>query len=187
MAETDASPGPFRVAKLDNSAPTPFALTSGPEARAEIARELGFEAIRKLTFSGELKPLGKHGWRLEGLLGATIVQTCVVTLAPVTTRIDQKVSRTYTPERQLETPEPGSEVEMPEDDSIEPLGESIAPEAAMIEALSLAAPDYPRAEDAPPVAAEARPEGAEPIREEETKPFAGLEALKQKLGGTEGE
>ncbi|QFT63191.1 DUF177 domain-containing protein [Roseivivax sp. THAF30] len=181
MPDPEAAPGPFRVAALATRAPTSFALSPGAEERAGIAETLGFLALRKLVFTGEIKPLGKHGWRLEGQLGATVQQSCVVTLAPVTTRIDTHVERTFRPETMMDTPDPGTEVEMPEDETVEPLGEVIDPASVMIEALSLAAPDYPRIEDAPEASAEARPDGAEPIREEDTKPFAGLADLKRKL------
>ena len=69
-----------------------------------------------------------------GGLGATVTQACVVTLAPVITRIEETVTRRYL----ADMPEPeGEEVEMPEDDSAEPLPVIIDPGAVMIEALAL--------------------------------------------------
>ncbi|MHA6323872.1 YceD family protein [Roseivivax sp. CAU 1753] len=179
MSEAPHTPGPFRTADLPNTQPTRFRVTPDEATRAEIAATLDFTALRKVVFDGAIKPLGKRGWRLEGHLGATVVQPCIVTLAPVTTRIETDVVRSYLPEALLGDPEPGSEIEMPEDDTTEPLGSVIDPSVVLIEALSLAAPDYPRAETAAEIAAESRPPGAAPIRDEDTKPFAGLAGLMQ--------
>jgi hypothetical protein len=44
--------------------------------------------VRKLRFIGTLEPEGAQDWRLTADLGATVVQPCVVTLAPVTTRLE---------------------------------------------------------------------------------------------------
>ncbi|ETW14340.1 hypothetical protein ATO8_00485 [Roseivivax marinus] len=183
--DTGASAGPFRTADLSQTKATRFALSPDASARTALAEELGVSSIRKLVFDGEIRPAGKNGFTLEGTLGATVVQPCAVTLAPVTTRIDSKVVRRFRPEERLESFEAGSEVEMPEDDTVEPLGASIDPAAVMAEALSLEIPDYPRAEDADEGDgdAETRPAGAEPIRDDDLKPFAGLAGLRDKLAG----
>jgi hypothetical protein len=55
-------------------------------------------------------PEGARDWRLSARLGATVVQPCVATLAPVTTRIDTDVTRRYLADWQ--EPE-GDEAEMP--------------------------------------------------------------------------
>ena len=187
MTERANSPKVFRVADLSQAHATKFDLPLSPEDRAAVATELEATSIKKLTFSGQIAPLGKRGWRLNGKLGATVVQPCVVTLAPVTTRIDSDVVRTFMPPAQLNLPEEGSETEIPEDDSIEELGAEIDVYGVMVEALAIALPDYPRADDAELGNISAIPEGSEPIKEEETKPFAGLAALRDKLSDPEGQ
>jgi uncharacterized metal-binding protein YceD (DUF177 family) len=72
-----------------------------------------------------------------------VVQPCVVTLEPVTTRIEEPVERRFRAE--LPEPLPGAEVEMPEDDALEPLPETLDLGRVMTEALALAVPEYPRA------------------------------------------
>ncbi|MFD1341737.1 YceD family protein [Litorisediminicola beolgyonensis] len=183
MPDAPLSAGPFRVAELPASRPISFEVIPAPEARAALAEELGATSLKKLRFAGQLSPLGKAGWKLTGTLGATVVQPCVVTLAPVTTRIDTEVERRFVPPERLEILPEGSETEMPEDDTTEPLGEVIDPAQVMAEALALAVPNYPRAPDADFGEASSRPEGAEPIEETEVKPFAGLKALKDRLEG----
>lgn len=171
----------LRVSALRQSGPTPFHLEPDAAARAAIAEELEAEAIRKLRFAGELQPRGKAGWRLVGELGATVVQPCIVTLEPVTTRIDTPVERVFVPAARMEEPEPGSEIEMPEDDSVEPLGDEIDLDSVMIEALSLAMPTYPRQEGIETVEARYAEDGVTPMTDEDTKPFAGLAGLREKM------
>jgi len=170
----------YRVGALSQRKPQPFELAPDTDQMRAIAAELGLSGLRKLRFSGELRAEGRADWRLDGHLGATVTQPCVVTLAPVTTRIEEDVTRRFLhdwppPEEQ------GEEVEMPEDESIDPLGTEIDLSAVMVEALALALPPYPRAEGAAPEQTAAIPPGATPISQDETKPFAALAELKKKL------
>lgn len=161
----------LRVAALPTRKPTPFDLRPDAAWLAQIAQELGAVSVRKLVFRGEISADGRSDWRLTGQLGATVVQSCVITAAPVTTRIDTQVLRRF----MAEMPQPSApESEIPEDDTLEPLGAEIDPAAVMIEALSLALPDYPRAEGAS-LAAEAPPDLEDSPR---PNPFAVLKALK---------
>ncbi|MGI3185571.1 YceD family protein [Nioella aestuarii] len=175
------APG-FAVSDLSTKSPTRFEITPDAPARAALANDLGIEGIRKLRFSGEIRADGKRDWRLDGRLGATVVQACVVTLAPVTTRIDQDVSRRFLAEMpDLKLDESG-EAEMPEDDTIEPLTAEIDPATVMAEALALALPLYPRADGAELGVANFAEPGVKPLSDEAAKPFAGLAELRDKLG-----
>lgn len=168
---------PLRVADLPTRRPQPFHLRPGPEDRARIAQELGVSTLRKLDFRGTLQAEGRHDWRLEGRLGATVVQPCVITAEPVSTRIDTDVLRRFL--RNMPVPD-ASEAEMPEDDTLEPLGPVIDPGAVMVEALAITLPDYPRAPGATLGEAAFTPPGAEPLDEVRPNPFAALAALKGK-------
>lgn len=172
------SPHALRVADLSQTAETSFALAPDADAMAGIAKELGLDGLRKLRLAGRVLVEGHEDWRLEAMLGATVTQPCSVTLAPVTTRIDVPVTRIY--QRHYIEPET-PEVEMPEDDTIEPLGRWIDPQAVMVEALSLAVPEYPRADGVALEETVLTEPGAEPLRDEDLKPFAGLAALKSQL------
>lgn len=176
---------PLRTADLPARKPTRFDLRPEGDTLALIAALVGADSVRKLSFTGEVRPEGRHDFVLEGKLGATVVQPCVVTLAPVTTRIEEEVRRRYLA-RMPEAPagaEAGGEVEMPEDDSAEPLPAVIDPGAVLLEALALAMPLYPRADDAALEDADFGPPGSEPLTDEAVKPFAGLAALRDKLEG----
>ncbi|GHE00649.1 hypothetical protein U879_13065 [Defluviimonas sp. 20V17] len=183
---------PLRVADLPARKPKRFDLRPAPEMLPLIAGLVGAESVRKLSFKGEIRPTGKHDFVLEGDLGATVVQPCVVTLAPVSTRIEEHVTRRYLTE--MPDPVAGDEtgpdgVPMPDDDSAEPLPEVIDPGAVLLEALALAMPLYPRAEDAALDQVDFAPPGAAPLTADALKPFAGLAALREKLenGGNGGD
>ena len=162
---------PLRVADLPNHAGIDFQIIPDAEARKALAEQLDLLRLRKLTFTGRLRPEGRHDWRLDGDLGATAVQTCVITQDPVTTRVDTPVTRLFL--RKIEEIE-ASESEMPDDDSIEPLPAELDLGVVMAEALSIALPDYPRAEGAT-----IPQEFSDPGPDERPNPFAALAALKR--------
>jgi uncharacterized metal-binding protein YceD (DUF177 family) len=172
---------PLRVAQLAGRKVTQIDLQPDATTRAQIAQMLGLEGLRKFRFTAKLQPLGKSDWEVVGTLGATVVQPCAVTLEPVATRIDEPVTRRFLANMPAPT---GLEVEMPEDDSLEPLGAEIDPSAIALEALSLALPPFPRAAKAlegPEIVLESRPGAAASLEPEKAKPFAALAELRAKL------
>lgn len=173
----------MRVAELSQSGENGFELRPDANTLSEIARELELDALRKLSFSGSISPMGKSDWILKAALGATVVQPCVVTLEPVTTRIDVPVRRQFIANYTLPD-EP--EAEMPEDDTLESLGQWIDPAVVMIEALALAVPDYPRKDHAELGQMVYTKPGKAPMTDEDAKPFAGLGDLKAKLAKDDG-
>lgn len=175
----------LRVDSLSQRRETPFSLEPDSAARMALADALGAQTIRKLRFTGTVSPHGRDSWKLDGLLGATVVQPCVVTLDPVTTRIDIPVQRRFVPVDQIESlATEETEKEMAEDDdSLEPLGSVIDLAEIMTEALALAMPSYPRKADLDGKEAQSAPQGVKPLSDEDAKPFAGLAALRDKLQG----
>ena len=178
----------LRVAGLSQNAVTPFELRPGAAELAGIAAALDLIGLRKLSFVGTLRAQGGADWRLEASLGATVVQACVVTLEPVTTRIDVPVKRIFLRDyTEIDAPE----AEMPEDETVEPLGAWIDPAEVMQEALALALPLYPRSQGAVLGETVHSEPGTTPMRDEDAKPFAGLAGLRARLqsddeaGGTD--
>jgi uncharacterized metal-binding protein YceD (DUF177 family) len=154
-----------------------FDVAPSEHEAAALARLMGARAVRKMRFRGRLTAVA-GGWRLDARLGATVVQTCVVSLDPVTTRIDQAVRRTWLPEA---APRMEVIVDPEEEDEIEPLGERIDLGLVAIEALALALPAYPRKSGAS-LAAGAAPAAAAAADDDEPRPFAALAALRGKMG-----
>ena len=169
------------IVRLDDGsrAEEAFEIVPGPEARAALSERLGIVGVKKLRFVGQLMPEGKRDWRLEAELGATAVQSCAVTLQPVTTRIDEAIERRYV----ADMPEPpaGEEIEMP-DDTVEPLPASLDLGAVMAEALALALPPWPRAEGVELEEQAFAEPGTQPMTDEDARPFARLKEMMQDKG-----
>jgi len=168
----------LRVADLPQNAPTPFELRPDAKALEVLKDDLGLLGLRKVSFVGDVRAQGKRDWTLKGKLGATVIQPCVVTLEPVTTRIDVPVSRVFVADWE-DPDEP--EFEIPQGDETEPLGPEIDPAQVMIEALSLALPQYPRKEGAELGDADFTEPGKKAMTDEDVKPFAGLADLRDAL------
>lgn len=162
----------LRVVQLNPHRPHPVDVQPDAATRAALAAEFGLIALPALHLTGALSVYGARDWQFEGRLRAEVVQPCVVTLAPVTTRIDEPVRRRWSPD--VTDPE-GEEVEM-SDDEVDPLGTVIDLGAMLGEALTLALPAYPRAKGAALEADAEAEQGSEPT-DERRKPFADLSAL----------
>ena len=168
----------LRVADLPTRKATEFSFDYEETARTRVAETLGILAVKKLRFTGKIEASGGTDWHLRAELGATVVQPCVVTLDPVTTRIDEPVERRYL----AHMPEiEGSEVEMADDETIDEIPVEIDLEALMLEALSLSLPQFPRKNDAELGTAVFTEAGKDPMTDDDAKPFAGLGALKSAL------
>lgn len=182
---TDDKPAfshPLRSAALPSRKPTRFDLRPDRATRQWIAAQLGLLDLPTFRFNGEIRPDGRHDFALEANLTAEAVQPCSITLVPVPARLSEAVRRRYIADWQ--EPE-GDEVEMPEDDTQEPLPEVIDLAVVAMEALELALPLYPRAEGVELGEAVFAAPGTAPIKDEDLRPFAGLAALKARLDGSE--
>jgi uncharacterized metal-binding protein YceD (DUF177 family) len=100
----------------------------------------------------------------------------------VTTRIDDTITRRFIPADRIsgEVDDEG-EIEINDDDTLEPLEQVFDLHRIFIEALALALPDYPRSTDKPVTPQVFAQDGVAPMTDEDTKPFAALAALKAKM------
>ncbi|QBY00752.1 DUF177 domain-containing protein [Rhodophyticola sp. CCM32] len=171
---------PQRVHDLRRDKAREFLLIPTAPEMAAMADALKIDGLRKLRFAGTLDMVAEGELHLTGHLGATVIQPCVVTLAPVTTRVEADVIRRFLAD--MPQPDPAEEeVEMPEDETIDPLQPVIDLAEVMIEALALHLPLYPRAKDADLEEAVFSGPGILPMRDEDARPFAGLAALRDTL------
>ena len=168
---------------LNNTRATKFSVVPSADTLKEIRDRLGIDDLRKLRFEGELRPDGTQDWVLEGHLGVTVVQACVVTGDPVTTRLEEDVTRHFLA-NPPELPH-GDEIEMPEDDTIEDLPETLDLLDIVYEVTAIALPPYPRSEGAELEQRLFSPPGAEPLTDAAASPFAGLAALKDQFSKDE--
>ena len=165
---------PFRVVSIAGRSSTHVKFAPDAAARKAIAAALDLLDLPQFLFDGDIRPSGKRDLVLAGKLTALAVQPCSITLEPVRTRIEQPVLRQYLAD--FKVPD-GDEVEIPEDDTLEPLGEFIDAAQVAIEALALALPLYPRAPGVDLGTLVATPPGSAPLQDEDLKPFAGLAKL----------
>ncbi|WP_374396172.1 YceD family protein [Tabrizicola sp.] len=175
-----AAPRPtrFRTGGLSPRKPTRFNYRPDAGDKAALADDLGLIALHRLELTGEIRPAGRDELVLEATLTAVVDQACSVTLAPVPAQVSEPVRRRYV--AGLESPD-GEEVEMPEDDSVEPMPEVIDLAEIAAEALALALPLYPRAPGAEFAEGLHAAEGVTPLTDADLKPFAGLQGLAAKL------
>ncbi len=146
------------------------------EERARLAAALAIPEIARLTARYAIRPGAGGRYRLSGSIGAEAIQECVVTLAPVPGKIEEKFEAEFWPKAAL--PEPSREdVEVLSGAEIEPLdGDAIDVGRIVYETLAAALDPYPRAPDA---AFDWR-DPAEGETSAPASPFAALEALKPK-------
>lgn len=178
MPDTPTSPSRLRVADLSPKRATPFDYRPDERECGELAAALALSSLRKARLHGSIRPVGRGDWSLRARVAASVAQPCGITLDPVRMRIDEPVDRVYVAD--WAEPEGGDE-EMPEDDSVEPLRAWIDLSSVFAEALSLALPDFPRADGASFGDLQVAPPGAKPIASEPPRPFAMLAALKKRI------
>ncbi|MBE0530146.1 MAG: DUF177 domain-containing protein [Rhodospirillales bacterium] len=153
-----------------------FAIEATPAEREYLARRLGVVSVDLLTADLRLIRMMGAMVRLEGQLAAEVTQSCVVTLAPVHSRIAATVDRRYGPPEALAETD-SEDVGLEDDDVPEvlvngviDLGEAVA------EQLALEIDPFPRAEGA-----EFPGYASGPVPTETTKsPFAALGDLLKK-------
>lgn len=164
----------FRVAAIAGRSSTHVKFLPDAATRSVIGATLDLLDLPQFLFEGDIRPSSKRDLVLTGRLTVLAVQPCSVTLTPIRTRIDEIVTRKYMFDFKDIT---GDDVEIPNDDTIEPLGEVIDAAQVAIEALALALPLYPRAAGAELGYVMVAPPGAAPLREVDLKPFSGLANL----------
>ncbi len=153
------------------------------EEVGNLVADLGLLGLSKLRLRGRLFAVGLGGWVLDAHLSATVVQACVVTLVPTSTRIYAPVERKFVPLTEMEAMQVSKydEIGIEQDDTIELLVDGINLLSILSESLALELPAYPRAKGAVLKKATFSAAGVAPISDEDTKPFAGLATLKEKL------
>jgi len=172
--QTEEFSRPMQVGQLRRGE-TEATFEASAEECAALAKRMGIAACRSLSARLTFRVSG-DGRRVTGTgrLTARVVQTCVVTLAPVEQAIDVPVSLLFLDESLLAEDRDVEDVAAGDDDPIaDPIrGGRFDPGAVLAEHLALALDPYPRAEGARLDAPAAAPD------EEVSGPFAALSALK---------
>lgn len=151
--------------------------------REALARRFAVLEVSRLGGRGRLERSDDgREIRFFGRIEAEVVQTCVLSLEPVRTSIEEPIERRYwigpgAP------PEPDADVVDPDEEDVEPLpGGTIDLGEVLAEELALALEPYPRAAGAAPPVSEAAAgislDG--PEREPADNPFAVLHQIHNK-------
>jgi len=138
-----------------------FEIAATPAERAALARRFGLLALDRLQARVTLVPLAGGLLRLAATLSADVEQECVVSLAPVASRVEDRFSLVYHACDHEDEVVLSGEAEL-----VEPLaGDTLDLGEAVAQQLSLALDPYPRA---------AGVEAALPVEAAKASPFAVL-------------
>ena len=169
----------IELAQLTKNKEINFEFTSTLVFESKLKKQLNLLNLDKLKFAGILKPLEKSDWRMCATLGATVEQSCVLTLEPVTTRIDANFIRDF---KTISAPSvPKITPNITFDYTEEILRDVIDLCSVLQEVLSLELPDYPKIENINVLQTEFGPPGISPLTDETSKPFAILSSFRDKL------
>lgn len=148
--------------------------------REAVAKWLDLREVTEMSADFNAAPIGKTGLvRVNGRLTARVVQSCVVTLAPVEAVVDEEIAMTFGPPVEDEGDEDGGdlEIDLHEADPPDPIVDGcIDLGAVMVEHLALGLDPFPRAEGAEFIP----PDEPTEVPEPKANPFAVLASLKQK-------
>jgi hypothetical protein len=150
-------------------------IEAPPAARAGIAALAGLRELPRLSAVFDLTRRGA-GVHVAGRVSALVGQTCIVSLEPMESAVEEAVGVNFAPAAEGIAAVQAHEIGPDEEEPAEPLiGGKLDLGALATEFLLLGINPYPRkpgAEFAPPK-----------VEEGGDKPFAALASLKKRLGG----
>lgn len=148
--------------------------TATAQEREQIAQALDLIACKSLTARYAIAPQRQGHFRLTGSIAATVEQSCVVTLEPISSDVAESFSVDYWPESELPAPG-GGELDLDDAPDLEPIvGGRIALGRVVFETLAGAIDLFPRK---PGAAFEPPPADGEGQSE---SPFAALAKMRAK-------
>jgi uncharacterized metal-binding protein YceD (DUF177 family) len=160
---------PVDTARLKGEEQQVYDIAATSAERAGLARRFGLEALDRLEARVRLSRVAGGYVRLAAELSADVVQTCVATLEPVASRVEDAFALLYGA-----VEEEGEVVLDNEAETVEPLdGGTIDIGEAVAQQLSLALDPYPRSPEAAGAA-------GEPAAVPQDSPFAVLAPLAKK-------
>ncbi|MDX2202190.1 MAG: DUF177 domain-containing protein [Hyphomicrobiaceae bacterium] len=146
---------------------------ASPEELSALAGILEVLAVKALRAVYRIRPAGNGRYALSGRLEASLEQACVVSLEPLTRRIEQAFAAAFWPAEQMLDPDSGA-VDLGDEPEPEPIEHGRLPVGRLVfETLAASFDPFPRADGAvldwsPP-----------PDEAERASPFAALAKLKK--------
>ena len=146
-------------------------LAAADRIRSSVAKLAGLRSLPRLEVTFDLIPHGRDGVHVVGRLSATVGQTCVVSLDPMETEVEEDIDLIFAPQAPMLVDEGGETIEIIAENGIEPLtGGTVDLGSLATEFLILGIDPYPRKPDAvfdPPATSDGS-----------AGPFAALAAIK---------
>lgn len=147
-----------------------------PAERAELARQLPLVSFESLTVQYHIKPAGRDRYALTGRVKGELIQSCIVTLDPVSAKLDEPLDCKFVPPAFIPTQQ-AEEEELSSVDELEPIEGGILNVGQVVfEVISSGLDPYPRRADAQ---WESQDDAAG-IEDAAPGPFAALAGLKKK-------
>jgi uncharacterized metal-binding protein YceD (DUF177 family) len=151
-----------------------FALEAEAATRNGLAAAAGLAGLPRLAATFEVARHGRDGLHVTGTVSATVQQTCVVTLEPMESEIEEAIDLTFVPAagRERSGVAQGASPATAGDDDLETLVNGAVDLGALAtEFLLLGIDPYPRKPDAE--------FASPPAKDAAGHPFAALAALKK--------
>lgn len=162
---------------------TTVTLTASPSERQALAEAFDLVDLPSFEATLTVKPWTSHGYRVEGRVIATVVQSCVVTLDPVENSVDEALDVKFVPPSEIAKYEPKHNEEGEIELDAETLdipdvldGDGIDVGVLAAEHLALGLDPYPRK---PGIAFDPDAFGLASPADEKVSPFAALAQLKK--------
>ena len=124
-------------------------ISADAKERSALAERFGLESLHAFEGTARLSALGDGRVCLKVTFGADVVQSCVVTLEPVTSHISERFEVVYAPATEVED-EAEVFIDVASEEPPEPLiGGRLDVGEMMAQHLAMAIDPYPRSPDAP--------------------------------------
>ncbi|HEX8579217.1 MAG TPA: DUF177 domain-containing protein [Allosphingosinicella sp.] len=169
----------FRIDTLGAGA-RDVAIKADEAERAALAERFGLLEIHALSATASLSR-ADEAVRASGRVTATVVQSCVATGEPVEEQVAEDFTIEFRPHPEVNAPDEEIELSGSELDVVFYDGSAVDLGEAVAETVSLALNPFPRSPEAEQALREAGVKSEEEAKRE-ASPFAGLAALKDKLG-----
>lgn len=145
-----------------------------PAERAELVRQLPLVSCEELTVHYTIKATGRDAYALTGNVVAEVTQSCIITLEPVSARLDEPLDCKFVPAASMPT-EQTEEEELSNLEELEPIeGGLLNVGRVVFEVISTGLDPYPRRPGAEWKGDDA--EGDDPAA---SGPFSALAGLKK--------
>ena len=146
------------------------------EELSELALMLQVEKIKFFSFKGQITLTNKTTAMLRGSFSTRLIQSCVISLSPVRTKIEKAVTLNY--EISKFNKRQKSVSVSPNFDEPEQIYEEVNIGDVMLEALSLEIPLYPKKEGINFTGITITDTGIKPLELTRNNPFVSLKGLK---------